>query len=116
MYENALDCGISIDTFWGNSIAENLDLIESFGRNAKRRRKEQTFNCFMMANIVNERHPAAEKESLTMPWDYYPKLFEKEKEDFKKEKEASILENYKAAWKQRAQKFNEQRHGGGEKQ
>ena len=26
MYEDALDCGISPAAFWGNSIAENLDI------------------------------------------------------------------------------------------
>lgn len=110
MYEDALDCGISPAAFWGNSIAENLDIMASYQRNQRRRRKDAIMDCFLLARITAEQHPMTEKENLTMPWDVYPTLFVDEKADFEKEKEAAELENYKAAWRQRVKKFNAQRH------
>ena len=114
MYEDALDCGISPAAFWGNSIAENLDIMASYQRNQRRRRKDAIMDCFLLARITAEQHPMTEKENLTMPWDVYPTLFTDEKANFEKEKEAAELENYKAAWRQRVKKFNAQRHKGEE--
>lgn len=115
MYEDALDCGIEPSAFWGNSIAENLDIIASYQRNMRRKRKDEIFDIFLLARITAEQHPMTEKtDKMTMPWDVYPALFAEEKAAFEKEKEAAELENYKAAWRQRVKMFNAQRHEGGE--
>lgn len=54
MYEDALDCGISPAAFWGNSIAENLDIMASYQRNQRRRRKDAIMDCFLLARITAE--------------------------------------------------------------
>lgn len=112
MYEDALDCGMDNTTFWGSSIVEILDYIESFKRKQRARKKEETLNLFILARLIAEFGPFTEKKEPTMPWDLYPQLFEKEAKRYAEEKELAELEEYKARKLQRIRAFNAQRREG----
>lgn len=95
----ALDAGISVDTFWNSSLAEIMDMLDSYAREEKRRRKDKIMDDFIMAEVMAVNIAAmfsTDKNTDTpKPWDYYQKLFAEEKEVYEKQKAERDLEEYK---------------------
>lgn len=108
MYHPALDCGIGIESFWNSSIVEIEDEIESHNRVMMSEQKERIYSLFLLSSLINERHPMVDKTSchLTMPWDYYPSLFEEEKKVYEQIQNGNELEEYKEKRKEYAANWN----------
>ena len=90
LYTEALDLGISIETFWNSSLAEIIDLIESAYRVQLKRRKQRIEdNCTLAEAIAANVGALFDENSrpFLKPWDFYPKLFEKEQEMYEKAQE-----------------------------
>ena len=79
LYTEALDLGISIETFWNSSLAEVIDLMESAYRVQLKRRKQRIEdNCTLAEAIAANVGALFDENSrpFLKPWDFYPKLFE----------------------------------------
>lgn len=87
---------------------EILDYMESYARRRNAEKREQVAIMFMLAQIIAERSPLTDKKNneMSYPWDYYPKLFEKDKEIFEKEKEERELEEYVTKRRRAMKNFN----------
>lgn len=97
MYDIALDYGMNIKQFWESSLVEISDYIDSARRVQKQKAKEDILRLFMLATIINERHPMVDKEKqkVSLPWDFYPELFEEERLFSEEQKEKDEFEAYK---------------------
>lgn len=90
LYTEALDLGISIETFWNSSLAEVIDLMESAYRVQLKRRKQRIEdNCTLAEAIAANVGALFDENSrpFLKPWDFYPKLFEKEQEMYEEAEE-----------------------------
>jgi hypothetical protein len=99
---------MSIKQFWESSLVEINDYIDSARRIKKREAKEEILRLFMLAAIINERHPMVDKEKqdFSAPWDFYPELFEEERAFSEKQKEIEEFEAYKERRRQYAFNHN----------
>lgn len=72
-------------------------MIESFERKKKMQAKEDISKQFMLSHLIGEHLRALfDKEVIfSKPWDYYPELYQQEKESFEKEKKEIEWEVYK---------------------
>lgn len=97
LYKVALGYGLSLDTFWNSTVLEISDYIKNYNREKEREKREEVSLLFMLSNLIAERNPFidADKRKLSMPWDYYPKLFEKERILYEKEKEEEEFQKFK---------------------
>ncbi|MDO4647433.1 MAG: hypothetical protein Q4B26_02195 [Eubacteriales bacterium] len=107
IYEKALDCGISIETFWDSSMAEILDMIESWIRCDKSRRKDTAIMCYVLGRNIAEQFG---KDPVTPLWKLFPDLFEKEELENEREKTVD-LEEVKHTRQRYAEMFNKRRRG-----
>lgn len=106
LYEQALDCGIRPALFWELSPLEIADLMASYHRRERRKFKRQVGLSFLQAEIT-ARYVALQKDDpLPEPWEYYPTLFEEEKQAFEQEK----LKEYYEKRREDAARYNQRRH------
>lgn len=114
LYEPALDCGISIETFWNSSLYEISDYMESYNRRKTADKREEVLMTFMLANLISERHPMVDKEKskVSFPWDYYPSLFKEDKQEYEKAQEENEFEEYMSKRKRAMMAYNKSRGGG----
>ena len=117
MYPAAIDAGIPIELFWNSSVNEIIDMMESHYRETERKRKQKIMDDFLLAEVIA--HNVAimlfsenDKKSMEMPWDYYPSLFEKEKELYEEKKRQIEFEEYKERRREYIAEFNRRRHQG----
>lgn len=93
-----------------------MDRIESYNRVEERRRKEKILDYFILAEVtaVNtaEMLMAEGKPKFPRPWEYYPKLFEEEKEVFEQAEKEKALEEYKEQRRRYVTEFNRRRQQG----
>lgn len=111
----ALDCGISPFLFWEMSIKEIVDLIESKNRTELARKKEQAIFNQVLAIQISERVGCllaenSEDVKLTKLWNFFPEMFESEKESYIQQKEIDEFERFKANRRAFASRHN--RKGG----
>lgn len=116
LYPIALDAGIPPDTFWDSSLSEIRELLESYSREEKRKRKEKILDDFIMAeaiavNLATMFSPDTKADTVK-PWDYYQKLFAEEKEIYDKNKAGRDLEEYKEKRRAYAAEVNRRRQQG----
>lgn len=113
LYPNALDCGMDPVAFWGYSLAEIRDLLESYARMERRRIKEQIVARFQLADRVglHIQRLFDNKNTITLPypWDLYPELFAEEKTAFEVQQQTEQLEQFKASRKAYAERYNAMR-------
>ena len=118
LYPIALDCCINTDAFWNSSFGDIIDEIDSYRRREKYKQKQQAIHAHNLAQqiieginlIVNGDDNQKELHGL---WDYYPDLFEEEKEKHKKQQEYNEFENLKAQRRKFAN-YHNRKYGGGE--
>lgn len=118
LYPIALDCCISTDAFWNSSFGDIIDEIDSYRRREKFKQKQQAVHAHNLAQqiieginlIINGNDNQKELHGL---WDYYPGLFEEEKEKHKKQQEYNEFENFKAQRRKFAN-YHNKKYGGGE--
>lgn len=110
---NALDCGVSIDEFWGLTILEMSDIIESKKRMIRAQEKAEINRNFVLAEAISTRisyffsDPKTRSEDMIVqPWDYYPDLYENEKEEAVMRKNDSIIEEQRQKVLERAERIN----------
>ncbi len=111
MYEPALNAAISIDQFWDSSVGEVLDLMESALRRRKSERKERAMLQVVLANQIAERVMGG-KDRPTALWDYFPDLFETEKEQERVRQEEEELEEFKSKRRFMAAELERKRKAG----
>ena len=97
LYEQALDCGIRPALFWELSPLEIADLMASYHRRKRRKFKRQVGLSFLQAEVT-ARYVALQE--------YYPTLFEEEKQAFEQEK----LKEYYEKRREDAARYNQRRH------
>lgn len=111
LYMPAVDAGMDIDIFWNSTIQEITDYMDSRLRIRAQDRKERIINLFLLANLCAERDPMTDKKQIemTMPWDWYPELFQEEKRQYQLQAEQEKMEEYKERRKRYVQEFNAKR-------
>lgn len=105
----ALKCGISPFDFWNMSIDEISDVIDAYNQNKIEDIKLQIIMKSVQARQIAEYLvPSETKTEITQLWEYYPSLFEDEKQIAEKQKEIDDVIKTVASRKSFAQRYNEQ--------
>lgn len=112
LYEQALDCGISVEAFWYYSPMEIYDACESFYRRKLESTKQSIMQDFIMAEVRMRFLTRKEDQDVPHPWDYYPELFADDKKVFEEQKIQEEQEEYKIARKAYIAEFNRRRQQG----
>lgn len=88
----------SPSSFWDYSIKELYEIMESYSRRMEVKFKEKLILNNLLARQIGEQVAALfDKENKITPlWDYYPNLFECEKEKYEKEQKDLRWQRYKA--------------------
>ena len=97
LYSDALDIGISIETFWNSSLSEILDMMESYKRVQYEKTRERILFMYQHAEWTAQ-HIAAKfdsKQRVPYPWDSFPEMFSVEKEVFEENRQKQELEEFK---------------------
>ena len=117
LYPVALDCGISPERFWGLSISEIRDILESYERtqqnNTKQRLIEKHFLSKDIAQYIDLIINGSKDTKIMELWDYFPELFKSEKAESEKIRKEQELAEYKAKFIDFAHRHNRARSGGG---
>lgn len=111
MYPAALEAGITIEQFWNLSIAEVQDVINAYAQRRKTDLKQSIRMQFLLASLIPQYILRNETDPVPQPWDYYPELFEEEKELYEKAAAEKELEEFKERRRQYAAALNKQRRG-----
>ena len=106
LYEQALDCGIRPVLFWELSPLEVADLMASYHRKERRKFRQQVGLSFLQAELTARYVSLQKGDPLPEPWEYYPTLFEEEKQAFEQEK----LKEYYEKRREDAARYNQRRH------
>lgn len=118
LYPAALDCGMPVQEFWNASLAEIMDYIDSFSRreeqSLKKRLSELHFLAKDTAQYVGLMIGGGEGDRASELWDYFPDLFEEEKEQTEQLRQKQQLAVYKARMNDFVYRHNRARTGGEE--
>lgn len=116
LYPEALDAGMSIETFWDSSIDEIVDMINSHIREENRRKKQKVIDDFIIAEVTALNLAALfskkEDRKIPKPWDYYKTMFAEEKEAYEAKEEERALEEYKEKRRAYVAEYNKRRQQG----
>lgn len=112
LYEQALDCDISPEEFWGYSPNEISDIIESYFRKKSRDIKWQVTHDFIIAEVETRYMFGKKEQDTPHPWDYYDELFAEDKIKYEKQKEQKAFEDYKEKRRLYVEAFNKRRRQG----
>lgn len=120
VYPKAIDCGISVESFWSLTIPEIEDVMESHYREVKQKEKVKIERLFVLAEAIGTRvafifsdSKEEAKDCVLWPWDAYPELFSKEKEQRDDFEEGREFQEYKDARRRHAAEFNKRRREAG---
>lgn len=92
--------------------------MESYGRREEKRRKEKIQDNFILAQVIalntaeilfTEKN---KQPRFARPWEFYPELFEQEKDLFEKTERERELEEYKEQRRNYIREFNNRRQQG----
>lgn len=108
LYESALDCEISPETFWKLSLYEIYDLIQSYTKRKLDEKRERASLCYVIGKNIAENFSG----NITPIWELFPKLFEKERLEYEASQTYS-LEEMKESRRRFVEIYNKQRGGGG---
>lgn len=99
LYPAFLDAGYDINLFWECTILEIQDLLESFQRKERYALKNSALTSWlqtkMIANHISKMMDEKNQVKLNEIWDYYPGLFDEEKQLFKVQQEEQDFDNFK---------------------
>ena len=117
LYPAAIDVGIPIELFWNSSVNEITDMLDSHSRKTERKRKQKIMDDFLLAEVIAHNMATMlfsenDKKPMEMPWDYYPSLFEKEKEIYEEKLRQIEFEEYKERRREYIAEFNRRRQQG----
>lgn len=111
-----MDCAIRPDDFWGYSLGEVRDLMESHARMEKIKAKNEIAARYELADLIGLyiQLPYDDKKTIQIPraWDAYPGLFADEKREFEERREAEALERARASRREYAKRHNRMRRNG----
>ena len=93
-------------------------MIESFDNHYQNTMKDRTLMDFALADVIanrvgvifTDKNKRGDHDAI-MPWDYYPDLFEKEKEDAEKKRDVSTADTHAAQMRAFAKRWNNRRKG-----
>lgn len=118
LYPAALDCGMTGKEFWNASLAEILDVMDSYSRREERKLKERLSGLHFLskdiAQLIGLIFCGKEGERALELWDYFPELFERERESAETIQRQQDLAVYKAQMNDFAYRHNHARTGGEE--
>lgn len=114
-----MDAGISPSLFWELSIQEVYDLIDSYNRRTINNLKQKALNNRILADqiirgmtfVLNGKDCGIENLQI---WDYYPGLFEDEKEKYQSEERIKKFVEFKSRRKRFANMYNMKYEGDGD--
>lgn len=116
MYPAALDCGIQPGQFWGMSLSEVTDMMDSFRRREEARIRQELRTQHFLARDIGQFTALVLRGSDEMQimelWDFFPELFGEEKAAAEEERRRQQLAVYKAQMADFAYRHNN-RNGGG---
>lgn len=116
MYPLALDCGVSVSSYWNMSLAEIRDCMESFERKHRMEFKQKVSELHVLAKDIAQYVSAVLNGSDGNPppelWDYFPDLFGEEKKEANKRIQDHMMAVYKAQMQDYAYRHNRKRDGG----
>lgn len=101
------------ESFWNYSLNEIIDVMESYARQADRKRKQKIADDFVLAKALslNLATIISGKGDLCNPWDFYPETFKENKEEYEQQKLEADLAEYREKRRQWAEEFNRRRRG-----
>lgn len=110
-----------MDEFWGLTILELTDIINSKRKAMQEmmiaKEKAEVNRVFVLAEAIATRisyifspEDSRDINSITQPWDYYPKLFEAEEKEAEMRKETAEQEIQRQKVIDWANKLNARRH------
>lgn len=94
--------------FWEYTVAEIVDLIDSYNRVYTQKRKEQIINNYQLSQMIAN-HVSCLLSSDSKPlevWEYAPDLFDKEREQVEEERRQHDLLIHKERMRAFATQFN----------
>lgn len=111
-----MKCEMVPESFWNYSIWEVSDIINSYQERENIRYKSEINNLFVLADVTANRLGRLWNSDVkaVMPWDYFPRLFTAEKEQYEEKTKKVEYENYKERRKAAMQKYNQSRQEVGE--
>ncbi|MBS5080679.1 MAG: hypothetical protein E7B11_28055 [Clostridiales bacterium] len=83
--------------------------MESYARVKKQEFKQKVVLCFRQAELIAQNVWASKDQQPAKPWDYYPDLFEQEKEEYERIHTRMELETYKERRRIQMDEFNRRR-------
>lgn len=102
--------GMDPDEFWNHSPNEIYDILDAKLYREKQEEKRRIDKIFTLAQVITRyMFPKDENTKPPHPWDYYPDLFEEEKERYEKSEEDTELDDFKARRKAFYKRFNDQK-------
>lgn len=101
---------MSIQEFWELSPMELNDCIQSYKRRRENEIKQQVNMNFLLAEVISRRIFAEKEDEIPQPWDYYPELFEMEKQISDEAYRKKKIEEYKEQRRKYVEEFNRRRH------
>ena len=111
-----------METFWGSTLLELYDIIESRHRMMRQEEKVHVGQVFVLAEAISSRisylftDPKERSDDMILQaWDAYPDLFKEEKEAVEMKKEEIQLAEQRAKVIEWAETINAQRHRKAEK-
>ena len=104
--DNALDCGISEETFWNMTIAELIRAIESYKRRTKAAAQERAVMDYILADTIGRSVSRIYSSTSKMPTlaEVYPSLFSSE--DIAEQQQQKKMELSAMRFKQFANAYN----------
>lgn len=102
-----------MDKYWDLTLLEINDILEAYNRRKTKEKKARVDELFVLAGATANRIAVsfskdAGESDVTMPWDYYPDLFENRSEELEKQRELAeteaiklMMEGRVAAWNRR---------------
>lgn len=117
LYPVALDCGIQPETFWGSSLEEVRDRLESHRRVKVQTARESISVVYELAGLigvyVSKLFDEKNEIPIPHPWDSYPELFKLEKRQYEVTQKAEQIEAAREARHAYAQRHNRIRRANG---
>lgn len=108
----ALEREILPELFWGSSVLEVLDLINSYDRRKKEEIRQQIDLQFSLADVIANRvsiifGDKKQRVPVLQPWSVYPDLFEDRSEELEEARAQQETAVYREDFKAYAARWNE---------
>lgn len=90
-----------------------MDIIDSYARTKERERKQKLSDEFVLAKVLalDISSLFGEKPEFVEPWDFYPQMFEKDKEYYEQQVLKNQLAEYQEKRREYIKEFNRRRQG-----